>query len=271
MPDNEEQPTAGTEQITTSEKEKGDVSEASKEVSVESKGVGEEGAKIDISLLMNDPEFKKVVQSAADKASNTARRNALREIQKAKEEVETAKAEAEESRNRAEWRGRQEAEKQSWLQAGISEEQIAAFQTRERQLIEAMGVHTRQEKSYKPKIDKAERLEAAETAISDVLGEDSLVSLSPTQFKAVCDAAEGDTLRERIAYAKLKTMELKTALPTKLTKESEQASTVTPRRPDPGTSGAVGTHKLTAGDVAKMSPQERWEKRKEIAEIPLGI
>jgi hypothetical protein len=113
-----------------------------------------------------------------------------------------------------------------------------------------------------------ERHDAADTAVNSVLGEDGLDRLTPAEYRSIVSAADGDTLKERIAYAKLKVIELKGSKPAEKVVEAPKVV----RRPDPGVSGGAGKGKqLTVADVAKMSPQEKFERRAEIAKLPLSL
>lgn len=196
--------------------------------------------------------FKKAVQAHADRSMATLQRNVLRQVQEAKAEAAKAKAEAEARAEKASWAGKQQAERQAWMEAGMAQDKIDAFQNRENQLLNAMTSQRQRELEYAPRLERADRYSAADTAISDVLGEDGLDGLTPKQYRDIANAAEGDTLKERVAYAKLKVIELKG---TTTVKPDAKPSV---RRPDPGVSGATASKGkfFTLEQVNAMSPEE---------------
>jgi len=272
MADNEErkQPETLESQENPYKAEDKETSETADKVSDGQGGEGE-GTKAGKDLsFMETEEFKQAVlreaQSIADKSTATARMNALKEAREAKAEAEKIKREAELAKEQERIKGATEALASKFLESGISEDAVRLWKADRYALSEAMQAQKRLEADYVPKIERANRLEAAETAITSVLGEDALTRLSPSEYQAVVQAAEGDTLKEKIAYAKIKILELNKTV----TKKPSSASKA--RKPDAGVSGSPGkTRELTAEDVKNMSPQERWERRNEIAKLSLGL
>ena len=223
--------------------------DASNEAEDGGKGTGE-------APLEETEKFKRAVQSATDKARATESRNNQREIQKLRAEMASAKQELSEKEDSLQWQGRQDAEKQKWVESGMAEDAVRAFQQRENALRSAISSQRRKESDYTPKVQLAESYEAILSVLPDVLGDKG--ELVQDLVEAV---SEGETLKEKIALAKLKALELKGKVP-----KSE------PHRPSTGAPSGVSKGKLpTAADVAKMSPEQRWIRRDDIAKLPLAL
>lgn len=254
---NEEQKVETTETenpYVNEDKQPSDVTtDASNEAGDEGKGTGEK-----VIPLEETEKFKKAVQVEKDKALATISLNSQKEIRKLRAEMESAKQDLLEKEDSLQWQGRQQAESQKWVESGMVEDAVRAFQQRENALRAAISSQRRKESDFTPKIQLAESYEAILSVLPDVLGDKG--DLVQELIGAV---SEGETLKEKTALAKLKALELKS----KVAQPVEKT-----HRPSTGQPTGAGKGKpLTAADVSKMSPTERWERRAEIAKIPLAL
>ena len=255
---NEETLTAETEQKTPSETENVYASQPADKTSdeetvkeVEAEGTEKEEEE---TLTFKKGEFEKAVQSAADKATATARNNALKEVQDLRKEIERSKADDADRVRRAAWQGRQQAERQKWIASGVDEDAVSAFQAREDLFIEEHAELKRRQQEFAPKVAQAESYEAIVPVISDVFGEDVATKIGEL-IEAV---KEGEGIKHKTALAKLKAIELKNGQTTKKT----VAKPTTPSgKPSSSTSTTPGgTRTFTRAQLADRDFYKKHQK-----------
>lgn len=195
-----------------------------------------------------EEDLQKVVQAALTQAG----RDAKSLTQKERELATRTKTIEQQERELTQWR--QQKEQAELEQARSDPNLLSAYQAK--QMIREKETQIVQERA---------RLESERAQMNDQMAELNKMVAEHTANTL----APGTTLtaEELMELSDSKPERMRT-LARKFPKQG--ASTAPPSRPDSGmTLGAKGT--LSAEDVRKMTPEERWARRAEIDKIPLGL
>jgi hypothetical protein len=189
-------------------------------------------------------EFKNAVKSAADRSLASINMTYAQKLRVSEDEKAKIKREADLKLQEIEWRTRQQVEGQKWVESGLPEDAIQAFQKAQNGFIADVRKFEDTRMAEGPVIEDAYRLKSARTAMNDLCGADGVVRISPLQQQAIIDAASGATAGERLANAKLKIYELNLHVP-QGSQNNQVAAEVpkTPnraRKPDTNTSSGAG-------------------------------